>query len=125
MAFNHGVAATLSVGGTSLEGYIEGIEASFTRALAEIRTLTGEAVVRVAGLEDFSFTANGAFDATCDSALYTAFHGAAAVAVVFQPEGTTNYTVNCWLPEYGLTASSTDASKWTIRLASAGTMVRS
>jgi hypothetical protein len=126
MAFSHGIAAKLSInGGTAIEGYVEGIEAAFTRALAEVRTLTGEAVIRVAGLEDFQFTVNGGWDATLDAAVYTGFHAAAAAAVVFQPEGTTTYTVNCWIPEYNITASSTDAAKWSIRLASAGTCVRS
>lgn len=125
MAFSHGIAATLSINaGTAIEGYIEGIEANLTRALAEVRPLTAEAVIRVAGLEDFQFTVKGGWDATLDAAVYTGFHAAASAAVVFQPEGTTNYTVSCWIPEYNITASSTEAAKWSIRLASDGTCVR-
>lgn len=125
MAFNHGVAATLSIGGTAFAGYIDSVDAAFTRALAEIRTLGATAVARVAGLEDFSFTVNGAFDATADAVLYTLFHGSAAGVIVFQPDGTTNYTVSCWMPQYSIKVSSDAAATWTIQLASSGDCVRS
>lgn len=124
MAFSHGIEATLKIGVTQFDGYVEGIDAAFARELAEIRTLGATAVQRVAGLEDFSFTANGPFDATADAALYAAFHGSAPVAVAFKPDGVVTYSVNCWVPEYSVSTGSNAAATWSVRLASSGDMTR-
>ena len=40
MAFGHGIAATLSVGGTALEGYLENASMDLARELAGSRSST-------------------------------------------------------------------------------------
>lgn len=125
MAFKHGIEATLSVGGTALAGYAESATMDLQRELSEIRTWGANSVQRVAGLKNITFTHNGAWDATADSALYTAWNGAAAVAVAFSPDaGTTTYTVNCWVASYSVTAGSGDKVTYTVSLSSSGDVSR-
>lgn len=125
MAFKHGIEATLKIGTTQFEGYIENTGMNLERELAEIRTLSGAAVQRVAGLRNITFTADGAWDATADAALYALWNGSATGSVVFSPDGgTTTYTCNCWLGTYAITAGSGDKVGWSIDLASDGTVTR-
>lgn len=123
MAFEHGIAANLSIGGVQYEGYIEDIDFTIRRELAEIKTLGNTSVVRVAGLLDFSFAINGDYDPTLDAAIYNAAIGAAPVTVGFEVGGAT-YTVSCWVPEYHIRPSSTDANKVSFNLASTGNCTR-
>ena len=127
MAFQHGIAATLSIGGTAFAGYLTSATMNLTRAMGEIRLLgqADDAVVRVPGLRDVNFTCNGAWDATADAALFALYDGSAAGAIIFSPdEGVTTYTVNCWIPEYTINTPSDGAATWTIRLASDGDVTR-
>lgn len=125
MVFKHGIAATLSVAALgAMAGYLSSANMDLSRELAEIKVLGNTSVVRVAGLENCVFTADGFFDATADAAIYTSFHGAASVAVVFQPDGVTNYTVSCWIGSYSVKASTGGATTYTLNLSSNGNCVR-
>jgi len=125
MAFVHGVEATLSVAGKAIEGYMTGIDASFTRAMAELNLLGADSTVRLPGLRSFTFNGNGAWDATVDAALYGLFNSSAAGAVVFSPDGgTTTYTLNCWIPQYDISTPADNYASWSVQLASTGDCVR-
>ena len=125
MAFVHGVEATLSVASTAIEGYMTGIDASFTRAMAELNLLVADSTVRLPGLRSFTFTGKGAWDATVDAVLYTLFDGSAAGEVAFSPDGgTTTYTVSCLIPEYTINTPSDSFAGWSVQLASTGDCVR-
>lgn len=125
MAFVHGIEATLSVGATAIEGYMTGIDASFTRAMAELNLLGKNSTIRLPGLRSFTFTGNGAWDATVDAALYSLFDGAAAGEVIFSPDGgTTTYTLDCLIPEYTINTPSDSFAGWSVQMASTGDCVR-
>ncbi len=120
----HGTKATLSVASTALEGYVETTEMNLQRELAELRHLGGTAVGRLAGLRNCTFTAEGDYDSTIDAALYTAWSGAAAVAVAFKPAGTggATYSMNAWIESYTVRAAANAAVRFTINLSSDGTI---
>lgn len=125
MAFKHGIQARLSIGGVEFCGYVENTGMSLERELAEIRTLCAEAVQRVAGLRNITFTADGAWDAVADAALFALWDGSATAEIVFSPdEGDTTYTCDCWLGTYAITAGSGDKIGWSVDLASDGVVVR-
>ena len=124
MAFGHGIAATLSVGGTALEGYLENASMDLARELAEIKVFDSDSVARVAGLRNCTFTAGGPYDPTCDAALFAAWDGAAAVAVIFKPQSTVTYTVDCFVASYNVAAGSGDKVTWTVNLSSDGDVAR-
>jgi hypothetical protein len=121
--FVHSINATLSVGGTALEGTLESADMSLTRLLAEIKAFAAGQVDRVMGLKDCSFKAGGAHDATIDAALFAAWDGAAPVAVIFSPDGTTTYTANAIIATYSISAGG-DAVKYTVDFAGAGDVAR-
>ena len=123
----HVTKATLSVASTALEGYVETTEMNLQRELAELRHLGGTAVGRLAGLRNCTFTAEGDFDSAIDAALYTAWSGAAAVAVVFKPAGATGatYSMNAWIESYTVRAAANAAVRFTINLSSDGTITKS
>jgi hypothetical protein len=127
MAPVHGTKATLSVAGTALEGYVETTEMNLQRELAELRHLGGTAVGRLAGLRNCTFTAEGDYDSTIDSALYTAWSGAASVAVVFKPAGAggATYSLSAWIESYTVRAAANAAVRFTINLSSDGTITKS
>lgn len=125
MAFKHGVEATLSIGGTAFCGYIENAAMNLERELAEIRTLCSEAVERVAGLRNITFTADGAWDETADAALFDLWDGDVTAVIAFSPDGgETTYTCDCFLGTYNITAGSGDKVGWSIDLASDGVVTR-
>lgn len=125
MAFKHGIAAKLSIGGVAFEGYLSSAEMTLTRESGDIRVLGETDVVRVLGLRDCTFTANGAFDATADAAIYAGWNGSADVAVVFKPDGVVTYTAQAIIPEYRVTTPSNGAGTWSVNISADGGVVRS
>lgn len=124
MAFNHGIKATLSVAGTALAGTLKSANADFQRDLAELALMGEDSKLRLPGLRDCSFTADGAFDPTIDAALWAAYDGEVAVAVVFSPNGTVTYTANAFISSYKLAASSTSEATYNVALSGDGDVAR-
>lgn len=122
----HGISAKLKVGATQIEGTLDSINMDLQRELAEARHMGETSVIRLAGLRSCTFSAEGDFDATIDAALYAAWNGAAAVEVIFLPDGTTppTYTVSVFVASYGLRAASNGMVRLTVNLSSAGAVVR-
>jgi len=125
MAFKHGIDATLSIAGAASAAYIESATMDLKRELAEIRVWGANSVARVAGLKDAGFSVSGPYEETIDLALYNAWAGAAAVAIVYSPDGgTTTYTISCWVSQYSPTTGSGDAGRWSATLVSTGDVAR-
>lgn len=122
--FVHGVDCNLSVGGTAIEGTLSSASMDLARALAEIKSMGGGNVTRVAGLKDVTFTANGDYDATIDAVLFAAWDGAAAVEIIFEPNGTVTYTVNCWIASYNISGNSDSQVTYTVNLSGSGDVAR-
>ena len=121
---NHGIDATLTLGGNPLTGYIEDVSMSLRRELAEFRGLSAGSVVRVAGLQDFTFTSNMAWDATAYGYINTARVASSPTAVAFSPDGgTTTFTVSCFVPQCDISAASNDKAGLSIQLSSSGDCV--
>ena len=122
----HGINATLSIGGTPITGTLDSANMDLAREIAEARHMGDDSVIRLPGLRSCTFTAEGDFDATIDAALFTAWDGAAAVEVIFLPDGTTppTYTVDAFVANYGLRAASNGMSRLTVNLSSTGDVVR-
>jgi len=121
---NHGINATLSLGGTAIEGILDNASMDLRREMAEARHMGDDAVRRLAGLRDCQFTAEGDWDDTIDAALYNAWNGAASAAVVFKPDGTKTYTVNAWITSYQVRAASNGMVRVTVNLSSDGDVAR-
>jgi len=121
--FGHGIAATLSIG-SAFGGYIESASMDLSRELAEIKVLTSTAIARVAGLQDCKFTSDGDYDQTADGLLWAALTSSAPTAVIFKPQATTAFTVNCWIESYSIAATSGDKVTFTVALSGAGTLSR-
>jgi len=123
--FVHGIAARLTVGaGGSLAGVLESADMDLQRELAEIKALGGTNIARVAGLRNTVLSGAGAWDATVDALLWTAYDGAAAVAVEFTPDGTIDYTMNAWISSYKVSAASNGKVSFSISLAADGDVGR-
>lgn len=121
---NHGINATLSLGGTSIEGTLDSVTMDLRREIAEARHLGDSAVRRLAGLRDCTFTAEGEWDDTIDAALYNAYDGTTSVAVVFSPDGVVDYSVNAFISDYQIRAASNSLVRITVNLSSDGTITR-
>lgn len=102
--FGHGINADFDLAGSSIKAYLEGIDPTFTRELAEIRIIGTAFVQKLAGHYMGSFAIDGDFHPTLDAALWTAFTGAAAVAWAYYPQGNSGgkikYAGSCWVPQY-------------------------
>lgn len=123
--FVHGITARLTVGaGGSLSGVLESADMDLQRELAEIRPMGDTNIYRVAGLRNCLLTGAGAYDATVDALMWTAYDGAAAVAVEFTPDGTIDYTMNAWVTSYKLSAASNGKVSFSISLACSGDVGR-
>lgn len=123
----HGLNATLSlVGPGAIEGILDNINMDLRRELAEARHIGGTSVIRLVGLRDCTFTAEGDFDATIDAALYAVWNGDTAVTATFLPDGTTppTYTVDVFITSYSLRAASNGMVRLTANLSSTGDVAR-
>ena len=125
MAFAHGISATLTIGSTALEGYCESATMNLARELAEIRVFSGGTVKRVPGLEDLTFTANGAYDQTAYTALFTAYKSTTPVTLTFKPNGTTSYSTTGYIARLGTVASGADKSTWSVEFSGTATVTSS
>jgi hypothetical protein len=124
MVFNHGMAATLSVAGTALAGTLKSGGMDLQRELAELALMGEGSKLRLPGLRDCSFTADGAYDPTVDAALFAAYDGTVAVAVIFSPNGTVTFTANALISSYKMTVDSKGAASYSLALSGAGDVAR-
>jgi hypothetical protein len=122
--FVHGITANLTLAGQTLAGVLTSADQDLQRELAEIKAMGATNVARVAGLRNTVLTGGGAFDATIDAALFTAYDSAAVSACIFTPNGTITYTLNVFISSYKITAASNGAVSWTVNLASDGDVAR-
>lgn len=122
----HGINAKLKVGTTQIEGTLDSVNMDLAREIAEARHMGDSSVIRLPGLRSATFTAEGDFDATIDTALYNAWNGETASSVTFLPDGTTppTYTVDAFVVSYGLRAASNGMVRLTVNLSSTGDVVR-
>jgi len=125
MAFSHGIDADISIGGSTRKAYVEMIDVTFDREIDDIKVLGSSWVQRVVGIRSMRITINGAWDATIDGVLYTAFDSASATAVIVTPQAGVTYTVSCRVSSYkpGPTGSAGKAA-WSAELVSDGAVVR-
>ncbi len=123
----HGINATLKLGSTKIEGTLDNATMDLQRELAEARHMGDQSVIRLPGLRSATFTAEGDFDATIDTALYNAWNGETPSSVTFLPDGTTppTYTVDCFIASYSVRAASNAMVRITVNLSSTGDITRS
>lgn len=123
----HGINAKLKVGTTQIEGTLDSVNMDLAREIAEARHMGDSSVIRLPGLRSCTFSAEGDFDATIDTALYNAWNGETASSVTFLPDGTTppTYTVDCFIASYSIRAASNGLVRITVNLSSDGDVVRS
>lgn len=126
--FGHGIDADFDFAGSSIKDYLEGIDPTFTRALAEIRILGTAFVQKLAGHYMGTFACDGDFHPTLDAALWTAFTGAAAVAWVYYPQGNSGtnvrYSGDCWVAQYKPGPAGNDYVKASFSLECTGLITR-
>ena len=118
--FVHGITANLTVDGQTLAGVLESSDMDLQRELAEIKAMGGTNVARVAGLRNTVLTGAGAYDATIDGKLFTAYDKTTVIEVILTPDGTRTYTLNAWISSYKLSAASNGKVSFAINLASDG-----
>jgi predicted secreted protein len=123
MAFGHGIGADFTLAGSSVKDYVESIDATFEREIADIKTLGTVYVQRLAGHKMGSFALSGAFDPTVDAAVYNAWNGDTTVAWTFLPQSTVTYSGNCRVTNYTISAGA-DAVRISFDLVSDGTISR-
>lgn len=124
--FQHGINAELAftTPALTLTGEVESATHDLQRELAEIRVWGEDSVIRVPGLRNCNFTANGAWTADLDAALFDAWNGDTPVTVSFQPDGVVTYTFDAFIASYSQTHGSGDNSTWNITLNSSGDIQR-
>lgn len=122
----HGINAKLKVGTTQIEGTLDSVNMDLAREIAEARHMGDSSVIRLPGLRSCTFSAEGDFDATIDTALYNAWNGETASSVTFLPDGTTppTYTVDCFIASYSIRAASNGLVRITVNLTSTGDIAR-
>lgn len=122
----HGINAKLKVGTTQIEGTLDSVNMDLAREIAEARHMGDSSVIRLPGLRSCTFSAEGDFDATIDTALYAAWNGETASSVTFLPDGTTppTYTVDCFIASYSIRAASNAMVRITVNLSSTGNVTR-
>ena len=123
MAFGHGIASDFTLAASSVKNYIESIDATFEREIADIKALGTVYVQRLAGHKMGSFALSGAYDPTIDAAVFNAWDGDTAVAWTYLPVSTVTYSGNCRVTNYKITAGA-DAVRITFDLVSDGTISR-
>lgn len=129
MAFKHGTYAEFTLGAVDISDYIEGIDISFDRDTADIRTLGGSWGTSLPGVKSVSGSIDGVFDPTLDAAVFAAWTGDTAVAFVYYPQGNTSglikYSGTCRISRYAPgPAGSGDAVKASFDFASEGEVLR-
>ncbi|MFH1485772.1 MAG: hypothetical protein ABIH46_06855 [Chloroflexota bacterium] len=129
MAHAHGTDAVFSMASTTLTDYLDSIDPTFDRELAEMRHLGASYVTGLAGLRMGSFSISGDFDPTFDSAIYTAWNASTRSTWTYSPQGTQSadvkYTGYCWVRSYKPgPAGSGDVVKASFDLAATSTISR-
>lgn len=123
MAFVHGKGTVVSLNGATISGYSTSIE--FTRSADSHDTTTfgKNSKVYAAGLKDGTAKLQGIYDSTAvtgPGALMRPLVGAAAVTLVFRPEGTGSGKpegeVSVLVTEFAESAPVADMITWTASL---------
>jgi len=126
--FGHSIDSDFDLAGSSIKGYLEGIDPTFTRGLAEIRIIGTAYVQKLAGHYMGAFALDGDFHPTLDAALWTAFTGAAPVAWVYYPQGNSEgqikYSGTCWVSQYKPGPAAGEYVKTSFSLECAGEVSR-
>ena len=120
----HGLNATLSVGGTAIEGTLDSAGADLQREVAEARHMGDDSVIRLPGLRSCTFSAEGDYDATIDAALFAAWDGDVAVEIIYSPDGTVTYTADAVVNSYPIRSASNGMSRITVGMMSSGDLAR-
>jgi len=104
MSFDHGSKAVFKLGGQDYSQYLEEVDPSFDREMAEMRHLGKKSVERLAGMRMGSINLSGDFDPILDQALYDAWNSDSPVAWEYYPQGllagAPKYSGNCWISNY-------------------------
>ena len=128
MAFGHGIDADFDFSGSSIKAYIESIDPTFDREIADIRTLGQAWVQRLAGHKVASVSVSGAYDATLDNTVWTAWDGDVAVAWVYYPQGNSSgkvkFSGNCRVTSFKPGAAGADAVRYSFDIVSDGAIAR-
>ncbi len=129
MAFGPSDDAYFSLDGHDVSQYLSGLDPTFSRAMAELKTFGTHYVQQVAGHIMGRLAVDAEFDPTLDGWLWTVFTGSAAVAWEYGPQGSgagkVRYSGNCWISEYKPGVASGDAEvKEPFTLVSDGTITR-
>ena len=130
MAFGHGIAADFDFAGGSIKAYINSIDPTFTRELAELRVLgaTAHYVAKLAGFMMGTIAVDGEFDPTLDAAAFTAFESATATAWAYYPQGNSGsnirYSGSCWVSQYKPGPAGDSSVKATFSLECTGQITR-
>ena len=126
MAFIHGKGATITIDGDALTAYANNITFPRSADSHDVTTFGATAKAYQAGLKDATVTVEGIYDdgATGPEAILRPLVGAAAVALVYRPEGAgtgkPESTVNVIVTSYEETAPVADMITWSCELQCTG-----
>jgi len=126
MAFIHGSDATITIDGDALTGYANSITFSREADSHDVTVFGATAKAYQAGLTDGTCTIEGTYDdgASGPEAILRPLLGAAAVALVYRPEGAgtgkPESTVNVIVTSYEESVPVADMITWSVELQCTG-----
>jgi len=128
MAFGHGIDADFELAGVSILDYIESIDPTFEREIADLRILGSAWVQRLAGHKMASISVSGDYDPTLDDAVWSAWDGDSAVAWAYYPQGNSSgkvkFSGNCRITSFRPGPAGADAVKYSFDIVSDGSITR-
>lgn len=119
MSFIHGKGAVVSIDGKAMSAYASSVTFTRTADSHDVTTFGKNSKVYQAGLKDGTASMEGIYDNTANlgpGAVLRALIGAAAVSLVYRPEGTAtgkpSATVNVIVTTYEETTPVADMITW-------------
>lgn len=131
MAFRHGRLASLSVGGTVIQAYLDSAALNVTGDTADTTTLGATWKTAIAGLLGATLSGSGSYDPTTSTGpiavLWAAVEGLAPVACVYYPGGNTSgqmsFTFNAIITSLPITATVGDRVTFSFDMLVTGSVV--